>query len=68
MSETKFRYHGKIYEVKEDGTELKALTKNNVKAGEGISIDEDGDNIIINSDLGISVVNGILCATYSKEV
>ena len=65
----KFEFYGKTYEVDPDGTLVKLVRTDNVVAGEGISITEDpnnSDNVIINTNLGIQLVNGLLCTTFEE--
>jgi hypothetical protein len=66
----KFTFHGKTYEVDENGTNIRILTKDNVVAGNGIDITDDpnGDGIIVETDLGLSISGGQLCMTFEKEV
>ena len=66
----KFTFRGKIYEVSDSGTNIRVLTKDNVVAGNGIDITDDanGDGIVIETDLGLSVSGGQLCMTFEKEV
>lgn len=65
----KFTFHGKLYEVEPDGTLVKLVRSDNLKAGEGISITADpdnGDNVIVETNLGIKIVDGLLCTTFEE--
>lgn len=65
----KFTFHGKLYEVDTDGTLIRSLSIEDIKAGNGISVEKnEDDTVTISTDLGLSVVDGQLCATFSKEV
>lgn len=61
-----FRFDGKLVE-KSGNTETTVLNQDNVTAGEGIAATKSGDNVEIALNIGVSVVNGMLCTTFEEE-
>lgn len=68
-SNDKYRFHGKTYEVDDNGNNHKLINSDNLIAGESIAIEkvEGSDNVKISSSLGLSVVDGLICATYEEN-
>lgn len=60
---------GELYEKDSNGDLIRVINQSNIKAGDGVSIDKNENNeVVISSDLGLSIVNGQLCVSYEKEV
>ena len=60
---------GELYEKDSNGNLIRVINQSNIKAGDGVSIDKNENNeVVISSDLGLSIVNGQLCVSYEKEV
>lgn len=60
---------GELYEKDSNGNLIRVINQSNIKAGNGVSIDKNENNeVVISSDLGLSIVNGQLCVSYEKEV
>lgn len=60
---------GELYEKDSNGNLIRVINQSNIKAGNGVSIDKNKNNeVVISSDLGLSIVNGQLCVSYEKEV
>lgn len=60
---------GELYEKDSNGNLIRVINQSNIKAGNGVSIDKNENNeVVISSDLGLSIVNGQLCISYEKEV
>lgn len=65
----KFVFDGSIHQENDDGSTSKTLVGADIKAGDNVSVDtnEDG-SVTVNSNIGLSVQNGLICCTYQKEV
>ena len=60
---------GELYEKDSNGNFIRVINQSNIKAGNGVSIDKNENNeVVISSNLGLSIVNGQLCVSYEKEV
>ena len=60
---------GELYEKDSNGNFIRVINQSNINAGNGVSIDKNENNeVVISSNLGLSIVNGQLCVSYEKEV
>ena len=60
---------GELYEKDSNDNFIRVINQSNIKAGNGVSIDKNENNeVVISSNLGLSIVNGQLCVSYEKEV
>ena len=62
-----FVFQGKVIEQSGDGTNHTLLNQDNVTSGSGIEVTKSGDNVAVALDVGVSVVNGLLCATFQVD-
>ena len=62
-----FVFQGKVIEQSENGTNHTLLNQDNVTSGSGIEVTKSGDNVAVALDVGVSVVNGLLCATFQVD-
>ena len=65
-SNNKFAFEGRLYEKRSDGSLDKVVTASNATSSGLIEVESSEDKLNI-STAGLTVENGLLCATFYEE-